>query len=182
METRMSAKIISPAEFRRLMDGGRPLNILDVRTRPEFTRVHAVGARSMPLDELDPTAVAAQQRDCNDAIYVICQSGGRSAKACERLQQAGLSEVYSIEGGTAAWERMGLPVERGRTNVISLERQVRIVAGGLVLLGTVLAWGIHPGFLAIPAFVGAGLLFAGITDYCGMGGFLSRMPWNRARP
>jgi rhodanese-related sulfurtransferase len=179
MEALMSTNAISPAELRRLIDGGRALNILDVRTPPEFSRLHAAGARLIPLDELDPAAIAAQQRDCNEAIYVICQSGGRSAKACERLQKAGVAQVYSVEGGTVAWEKMGLPVERGRTKVISLERQVRIIAGSLVFLGTVLAWTIHPGFLAIPGLVGAGLLFAGITDFCGMGIVLSKMPWNR---
>ncbi|MGD0388541.1 MAG: rhodanese-like domain-containing protein [Tepidisphaeraceae bacterium] len=175
----MSSNVISLAEFRRLMEGGKPLTVLDVRTPAEFARVHAVGARLMPLDQLDPAAVAAQRRDADEAIYVICQSGARAAKACQRLQEAGLAKVYNIEGGTAAWEKMGLPVERGQANVISLERQVRIVAGALVLLGVALAWTVHPAFIAIAAFVGAGLMFAGITDYCGMGMILCKMPWNR---
>jgi rhodanese-related sulfurtransferase len=175
----MSFQTISCAEFRRLMDGGKPLTILDVRTPAEFARVRVVGARLMPLDELDPAAVAAQHRDADETIYVICQSGARAAKACQRLQEAGAAKVYNIEGGTAAWEKMGLPVERGQSKVISLERQVRIVAGALVLLGVALAWAIHPAFIAIAAFVGAGLTFAGITDYCGMGMILCKMPWNR---
>jgi len=110
---------------------------------------------------------------------VICQSGARGAKACQRLQDAGVTKVYNIEGGTAAWEKAGLPIERGQTKFISLERQVRIAAGSLVLLGVILAWTVHPAFIAISAFVGAGLVFAGITDYCGMGTILSKMPWNR---
>ncbi|MGD0463107.1 MAG: rhodanese-like domain-containing protein [Tepidisphaeraceae bacterium] len=175
----MSTNTIPLAECRRLIDSGQPIHILDVRTPAEFARVHALGARLMPLDELDPAAVAAQRRDADDPIYVICQSGGRAAKACQRLQEAGLAHVYFIQGGTAAWERMGLPVERGGGNVISLERQVRIGAGSLVLLGLALAWRIHWGFLAIPAFVGGGLVFAGITDYCGMALVLGKMPWNR---
>ena len=175
----MSSNVISLAEFRRLMESGKPLTILDVRTPAEFARVHALGARLMPLDQLDPAAVAAQRRDADEAIYVICQSGARAAKACQQLREAGVAHAYCIEGGTAAWEKMGLPVERGEANVISLERQVRIGAGALVLLGVALAWTFHPAFIAIAAFVGAGLVFAGVTDYCGMGMILGKMPWNR---
>ena len=178
----MSTNTIALAKFRQLMEHGGPLNIIDVRTPGEFARVHATGARLIPLDELDPAAIAIEYPYRDDPIYVICQSGGRAAKACQRLQEAGVAHVYCIEGGTTAWEKMGLPVEHGAAGVISLERQVRIAAGTLVLLGSALAWRIHPAFLAIPAFVGSGLLFAGITDYCGMGRLLSRMPWNRARP
>ena len=165
---------------RRLIESGKSLQIIDVRTPAEFGRVHAAGARLMPLDKLDPAALAAGRSDGDEPLYVICQSGGRAAKACEQLQRAGLTNIYSIQGGTAAWEQIGLPVERGSTNVISLERQVRIGAGALVLLGVVLAVMVHRAFLAIPAFVGAGLMFAGITDYCGMALLLGRMPWNRS--
>lgn len=172
-------KTISIADLQRLMQPGRPLNILDVRTPAEFARVHATGARLMPLDELDPAALAAQYRDADEPMYVICQSGGRATNACQRLQAAGLMHACCIEGGTTAWEQMGLPVERGTTRVISLERQVRIAAGALVLVGAALAQWVHPAFLALPAFVGAGLVFAGITDYCGMGILLGKMPWNR---
>jgi rhodanese-related sulfurtransferase len=175
----MSVKTISIAECRRLIEGGQPLNIIDVRTPPEFARVHAVGARLMPLDGLAAAAFVAQNGNANKSILVICQSGTRAAKACQRLQEAGLTEVYCIEGGTAAWETSGLPVERGKSKVISLERQVRIGAGSVVLLGVTLACTVHPAFLTISAFVGAGLVFAGITDYCGMGIVLSNMPWNR---
>lgn len=175
----MSLNTIAIGEVRRLIELGRQLHVVDVRTPPEFNRVHAVGARLMPLDELDPAAVAAGRNGAGDAIYVICQSGGRAAKACQRLEQAGVAPVYCIEGGTAAWEKLGLPVERGGAKVISLERQVRIGAGSLVLLGAALAWAVHPAFLGLAAFIGAGLVFAGITDYCGMALLLGKMPWNR---
>jgi len=112
---------------------------------------------------------------------VICQSGGRATQACQQLADAGVGPVFCIEGGTAAWERAGLPVERGPGKVISLERQVRIGAGSLVLIGALLAWAVHPLFIFLPAFVGAGLIFAGVTDYCGMGILLGKMPWNRRR-
>lgn len=173
----MEIKTISLTECSRMLESGRRLDILDVRTPAEFDRVHATGARLIPLDALDPAAILAASG--TDPVYVICQSGGRAAKACQRLETAGLKQVFSIEGGTAAWEKAGLPVQRGGGKVISLERQVRISAGLLVLTGTILAFAVHPAFLVIPAFVGSGLVFAGVTDFCGMGMALAKMPWNR---
>jgi rhodanese-related sulfurtransferase len=110
-------------------------------------------------------------------VYVICLSGARGAKACEKLTAAGLNAV-NIEGGTLAWAAANLPVVRGKKS-ISLERQVRIAAGSLVLLGCVLGYFVHPLGYALPAFIGAGLLFAGVTNTCGMGLLLAKMPWNQ---
>jgi len=87
-----------------------------------------------------------------------------------------------VEGGTLAWIEAGLSVNRGTTKVISLERQVRIAAGSLVLTGVLLAIFVHPYFIGISAFVGAGLIFAGITDWCGMGLLLAKLPWNSRKP
>ncbi|MBO0696981.1 MAG: DUF2892 domain-containing protein, partial [Zavarzinella sp.] len=95
------------------------------------------------------------------------------------LLAAGCPDVMNVEGGTAAWAAAGLPVVRGR-KAVSLERQVRIAAGLLVVLGAVLGWLVHPAFVGLSAFVGAGLVFAGVTDTCGMGMLLARMPWNRS--
>jgi rhodanese-related sulfurtransferase len=110
---------------------------------------------------------------------MICRSGGRGRQAAEKFHAAGYPNVVNVEGGTLAWERAGLPVVRGK-KTMSLERQVRIAAGSLVVLGTVLGAFVHPAFLGLPAIVGAGLIFAGVTDTCGMGMLLARMPWNRA--
>jgi rhodanese-related sulfurtransferase len=175
----MPVNLVSIPDFKQLLDQGRPLNIFDVRTPAEFDHLHVRGARLMPFDALDVAAIAAARRGAADAIYLICQSGGRAGKACERLTEAGLANVYSIEGGTTAWEKAGLPVERGSSRVISLERQVRIGAGALVAIGVALGWTVHPDFLVLPAFVGCGLVFAGVTDFCGMGMLLAKMPWNR---
>ncbi|HEY7090657.1 MAG TPA: rhodanese-like domain-containing protein [Tepidisphaeraceae bacterium] len=175
----MSVQSITLDEIRGRMQSGQPLCIVDVRTPAEFARVHAAGARLIPLDELDPAAVAAARSGPKDPVYLICHSGSRAAKACEQLQEAGVRPAICIEGGTAAWERLGLPVERGQTRVISLDRQVRLTAGSLVLLGLVLAWLVHPYFVGISAFIGAGLVFSGITDFCGMAMLLAKMPWNQ---
>jgi rhodanese-related sulfurtransferase len=111
-------------------------------------------------------------------LYFICRSGSRGKQACEKLLAAGLVDVVNVEGGTVAWEQAGLPVVRGKKS-ISLERQVRIAAGALVLMGALLAYFAHPVWIGLAAFVGAGLMFAGITDTCGMGMILARMPWNQ---
>jgi rhodanese-related sulfurtransferase len=142
--------------------------------------VHAEAARSVPLVRLDPGAVMEARNGSRDKpLYVICRSGGRGRKAAERFHAAGFSNVVNVEGGTTAWEQAGLPVVRGKKAMMSLERQVRIAAGSLVVLGTALGAFVHPAFLGLPAFVGAGLVFAGLTDTCGMGTMLARMPWNQ---
>jgi rhodanese-related sulfurtransferase len=179
----MSIQTVPPQEVFSRAKSGAPLDIIDVRTPAEFAQVHAQGARSVPLDRLDPAALMASRTGAtaDQPLYLICKAGGRAANACEKLQAAGFPNVVSIEGGTAAWEAAGLPVVRGTTRVISLERQVRIAAGSLVLTGILLSWLLHPAFLGLAAFVGAGLIFAGITDWCGMGLLLARMPWNQSQ-
>jgi len=170
---------ISPTELGELLGAGRILEVVDVRTPPEFREVHLVGARNIPLDRLDLKVVAQERRSQDQPLYIICQSGGRGRQACAMLRSAGADNVVNVEGGTLACVQAGLPVIRG-PKTISLERQVRIAAGSLVLLGTALGVFVRPGILLLPAFVGAGLVFAGITDTCGMGLMLARMPWNRS--
>lgn len=177
----MTVQTISPRELAKRRDQGEAVELIDVRTPVEYAEIHVEGAELMPLDSLDPQAVAERHKEANGSpLYVICRTGSRAAKAYEQLQKAGIENIYSVEGGTLGWEQAGLPVVRGR-KVISLERQVRIAAGLLVLLGVGLGWLVHPGFLGLSAFVGAGLVFAGITDTCGMGLMLARMPWNRVK-
>jgi len=175
----MSNSTISPTGLAELRKAGTELDIIDVRTPVEFREVHLDVARNVPLDQLDPSAVMqAHNGSQEQPLYVICRSGSRGGKAREQFLQAGFTNVINIEGGTQACEQAGLPVVRGN-KAISLERQVRIAAGFLVLLGAVLSWQVHPAFIGLSAFVGAGLMFAGITDTCGMGMMLARMPWNR---
>ena len=177
----MPVQTIAPQDVQRLREQGKTLEIIDVRTPAEYAQVHVDGARSVPLDALDAGALLAGRNGASDEpLYVICQSGGRAARACEAFESAGFGNVFSIAGGTSAWARAGLPVVRGASRVISLERQVRIGAGALVLVGVALGWLLHPAFFALAAFVGAGLVFAGATDWCGIGLLLARMPWNRA--
>jgi rhodanese-related sulfurtransferase len=167
---------ISPQELAQRRTSGLPINLIDVRTPVEFRELHVDFARNLPLDRLDVQAVQSQHNGTEQPLYVICRSGNRAKQACDKLAAAGLT-VVNVEGGTLAWEAAGLPVVRGK-RAISLERQVRIVAGSLVLVGAVLAVTVHPYFAGLSAFVGAGLMFAGITDTCGMAMLLARMPWN----
>lgn len=172
-------KTISPRQLYELQEQGQTINLLDVRTPAEFREVHVPFARNMPLERLDPAAVTKSRNGWSDQpVYVICYSGGRAANACAQLLESGVGNVVNVEGGTAAWDQAGLPVVRGK-KTISLERQVRIAAGTLVLVGSVLGYFVHPYWIGLAAFVGAGLAFAGITDTCGMGMLLARMPWNQ---
>jgi rhodanese-related sulfurtransferase len=176
----MSVATISPQGLARKREASRNIELIDVRTPAEFQEAHVDFAQNVPLDQLDPGAIIkARAGASGEPVYFICQSGGRSQKACEKLQQAGFSNVVSVEGGTRSWDQAGLPVVRGK-KTISLERQVRITAGSLVLTGVLLGWFVHPAFFGLSGFVGAGLIFAGITDTCGMGLMLAKMPWNRA--
>ena len=153
--------------------------LLDVRTPIEFREMHAEFAKNVPLNDLDPASImSARNGSASEPLYVICQKGGRGAKACETFEAAGYDHVVNVEGGTEAWIANGLPVVRGK-KAISLERQVRIVAGSIILLCGVLAIIVHPYFAGIAAFMGAGLAFAGITDTCGMGLMMAKMPWNQ---
>jgi rhodanese-related sulfurtransferase len=174
----MSSKI-SVQEFAPLSRQGG-FDLIDVRSMMEFYEVHAVGALSAPLDTLNPKAIMESRGDrASEPLYIICRSGGRSAQACQMFEKAGYSNVINVEGGTLAWEQAGLPVNRGQKKMISLERQVRICAGLLTLAGSLLAfWNI--GFLVLPAFIGAGLTFAGLSNTCGMGILLAKAPWNRS--
>jgi rhodanese-related sulfurtransferase len=176
----MSVPTITPGEFEELRRRGHAIELIDVRTPVEYREIHAEPARLVPLDSLDPEAIMRARNGSNDEpLYTICRSGGRGQQAAEKFHAAGYTNVVNVEGGTLAWEHAGLPVVRGK-KTMSLERQVRIAAGSLVVLGTVLGAFVHLGFLVLTAFVGAGLIFAGVTDTCGMGMLLARMPWNQA--
>lgn len=172
----MNVTTISPKQLHDLVQAGQPVELVDVRTPVEFREVHVSFARNVPLDQLDGATIAAGRN--GQPLYVICRSGNRATQACQRLTAAGFTHVINVEGGTQAWETAGLPVVRGQ-KAISLERQVRIAAGSLVLLGATLGYFVHPYWIGLAAFIGAGLVFAGITDTCGMGMLLARMPWNQ---
>jgi rhodanese-related sulfurtransferase len=174
----MSVTTITPQQLHDITHAGRSVELLDVRTPGEFREVHVNFARNVPLNQLERFYMARSPSGASQPLYVICQTGGRAHKACEKLMRAGHLNVVSIEGGTQAWAAAGFPVVRGQARM-SLERQVRIAAGLLVVFGTSLGYFVHPYWLGLTAFVGAGLAFAGITNACGMSMLLAKMPWNQ---
>ncbi|MFK8112080.1 MAG: rhodanese-like domain-containing protein [Rubripirellula sp.] len=170
---------ISVHELSRQEAAGK-VDLIDVRTPLEFQEVRAAAARNIPLDKLDPHAVM-KNHNADLSVFVICKGGTRGRKAQQKFADAGFTNVTNVEGGTDAWVAAGLPLIRGQ-KVMSLERQVRIAAGFIVLVGAVAAIAMDNVYLAgIPAFIGAGLVFAGITDSCAMGMLIAKMPWNQVK-
>lgn len=174
----MSLSTITPQELYELLEKGEPIDLIDVRTPVEYREIHVSVARNVPLDRLDPVEIRSNGSNGSAPVYVICRSGNRAKQACEKLIASGITRVVNVDGGTLAWDQAGLPVIRGK-KAISLERQVRIVAGFMVLVGATLGFFVNPYWFALAAFVGAGLIFAGITDTCGMAMILAKMPWNQ---
>ena len=172
-------KSIAPAQLYRLLSAGDPVELLDVRTPPEFTNAHVPGATLIPLNELNVEAVL-QRHQPGRPLYVLCQAGGRARKAIEQFESLGCSDCVLVEGGTQAWIDAGLPVSRGTSKVIPLMRQVQIVVGTLSAVFAALALLVSRWFAVVPLLMGSGLLFAGLTGTCGMALLLARMPWNRS--
>lgn len=162
---------IDAKQLKQELDAGK-VRLIDVRTPAEFGSVHIEGSQLMPLDRLRPDEVR-----CEECV-IVCRSGKRAEQAMNQLKAAGCENLRILEGGVLAWEQAGLPVNRGKA-VLSLERQVRVAAGLLVLVGVILGATVHPGFYGLAAFVGAGLTFAGLTDWCGMAMLLAKAPWNQ---
>ena len=170
---------ITPRQLHDRLQKGEKLQLLDVRTPAEHEEIHVPGVQLAQLDRLD--SQLAGEKGCvkDQPVFLLCRTGSRAKQAAEKLEKCGYSQCCVVEGGTTGWADAGLPVNRGTSNVISLERQVRIAAGAIVLTGALLAQFVHPAFIWLSGFVGAGLMFAGITDWCGMGVLLAKMPWNQ---
>jgi rhodanese-related sulfurtransferase len=149
---------------------------IDVRSASEYAAGHVPGAFNIPLDELE---TRLDDISSEGPVLLICQSGKRAAMAADLLEQC-RSEIALLEGGTKAWAAAGLPLVRSVKSRWSLERQVRLIAGLLVVTGVALSLFVHPALVALCAVVGLGLTFAGATDICPMGMLLAKLPWNRA--
>lgn len=169
---------ISPEQLHSQLASNTPPLLVDVRTPAEFREMSIAGALSLPLDELDVGKVKAMAVGSPHCV-VVCYSGKRSDQACDKLHAAGLLKVSSLEGGLELWQRKNLPLERAAQGSFSMIRQVHIVAGSMILIGVLLSVMLSPRFVILPGFVGAGLLFAGLTGFCGMGLILAKMPWNK---
>jgi rhodanese-related sulfurtransferase len=172
----------TPAQVRQWLESGQAV-LIDVREPDEHAREKIVGAALMPLSRFDPASAASKAAPGQRLVF-HCRSGRRAAEACRMAgAAAGQTPVANMAGGIEAWKQANLPVQVDtRAPAMSIMRQVQLVVGVGVLIGAALAWWVHPGFVIIPAFLGAGLAFAGATGTCGLAAVLSRMPWNRGAP
>lgn len=166
---------ITAAELAELL-ASRPVPLLDVRSAAEYEAAHIPGSIRVSLDELQDEADTVATLLPDHAV-VLCRSGARADQACRALAATGRDDLRSLDGGLQAWERAGLAVTRGRERW-DLERQVRLVAGGLVVTGVLasLAW---PPALVLAGGIGAGLTFAAVSNTCAMGMLLAKLPYNR---
>jgi rhodanese-related sulfurtransferase len=173
----MTLPTITPQEARRRLEAGAVL--IDIREPDEHAREKIPAALSLPLSRFEEADLAVHQ---GRPVIFHCRSGARTAANAPRLA-AGLGEgceAFIVEGGLDAWRKAGLPVATDRRQPLELQRQVQIGAGSLGFVGTLLGLTVSPWFFAVPLFVGAGLMTAGITGFCGMARLLVHAPWNKA--
>jgi rhodanese-related sulfurtransferase len=167
-------KTITPQDAAALLRDGATL--VDVREPDEHARERIPGARSLPLSRLEEAELAVHD---GKRVLFHCRSGAHTASNAERLStKVGVCEACIVEGGLDAWKQAGLPVAADRRQPLELMRQVQIAAGSLVVLGVLLGALVSPWLYALSGFVGAGLVFAGVTGTCGLANLLRMMPWN----
>lgn len=166
----MSLTPISAADAQSMIANGAAL--VDIREPDEHARARIPGARSMPLARLEKIQNVP-------AVIWHCRSGMRTQANAGALTENSGCDAYFLEGGLDAWRKAGLPVLENRHAPLEIKRQVQITAGLLVLSGVILGFAVSPGFFGLSAFVGAGLMFAGISGWCGMARLLALIPWNR---
>ena len=150
--------------------------LIDVREIEEFMAEHIAEAKLMPLSQFDPTMIP---RDTKQKIVLQCQSGGRSAEAAQKMFELGFEEIYHLRGGLPTWKAAGYPTQVNKKAPISMFRQVQIVSGSLMLLGTILGALISPWFLLLSGFISLGLIVAGITNTCALAMLLAKLSYNR---
>jgi len=172
----LSLEMISPKEASNLISRDVQMKFLDVRSVLEFNQEHIKDSINVPIDILAMKVNELSQ--AKQAYIVLCRTGNRSPMAADMLIQSGIHAVKVMDGGISRWQKERLPVVKGEGG-ISLERQVRVMTGSIVLLGILLSWFIHPWFIGISIFVCCGLIYAGLTDNCMMGILLMKLPYNK---
>ncbi|MEV0002895.1 rhodanese-like domain-containing protein [Micromonospora sp. NPDC050980] len=174
--TTTSPSTVDAATLRELIAAGRAPRMLDVRTPGEFEAAHVAGAYNVPLDLLKEHREELRNH-LDEDVVLICRSGARATQAEQALATVGLPNLKVLDGGMLAWQATDAPVNRGRPRW-DLERQVRLVAGSIVLAAVVgSVWA--PGLKWVAGFIGAGLTFAAVSGTCAMGMLLSKLPYNQ---
>lgn len=171
----MNPTPLTPETAARRLQAGEAL-LVDIREPDEHARLRIRGSLSRPLSALQSGDL---QLGAGQAVVFVCRSGMRTSANCQRLAAMAGRDIAILEGGIDAWVKAGLPVDRDLKAPLEIMRQVQIAAGSLVLAGVALGVLIHPAYLGLSAFVGAGLTFAGVSGFCGMARLLALMPWNR---
>ncbi|WLT37156.1 rhodanese-like domain-containing protein [Synechocystis sp. B12] len=152
--------------------------LVDVREPLEFVGEHIADAYSLPLSRLNPSQLPQAE---GKTTVLYCQSSNRSGNALQQLRSAGVEGIIHLEGGLLAWKQAGLPTVKTKNAPISIMRQVQIIAGSLVLTGVLMGSFVAPGFYFLSGFVGAGLLFAGLSGTCMMANLLGKLPYNQIK-
>jgi rhodanese-related sulfurtransferase len=168
---------VDATTLERLLSEDADIRVLDVRTPAEFGSVHIPGAYNVPLDTLAEHA-AELERHVTEPVMLVCRSGTRASQACDKLATTGMANLHILDGGMQSWDDGRRPVRRGRQRW-DLERQVRLVAGSLVVAG-IAGSPFVPKLKYLSGFVGAGLTIAALTNTCAMGMALAKLPYNRS--
>jgi rhodanese-related sulfurtransferase len=171
----MTATSITAADLDELLRAEPDTLVIDVRTPAEYESHHVPGTVNVPLTDLASHAERIARLD--KPAILLCASGVRAGEAERALARHGKTNLRVLEGGIGAWERQGANVRRGK-QVWALERQVRLVAGSIVLT-SVLASTAAPKAKWVAGAIGAGLTFAALSNSCAMGMALLKMPWNK---
>lgn len=173
----MEQNIIDARSLQAKLAAGEPIQVIDVRSSSEYQQGHIPQAINIPMEMVESRL---PDLSAHHPVVLVCHSGRRACLTEEWLN-AHHDEVIILEGGTQAWAESNLPIVGAMPTAWSLERQVRLAAGVLVLIGTLMSVLIQPNWIYLAMFVGAGLAFAGLTNTCGMAMVLAKAPWNRPK-
>lgn len=169
--------VIAAPELKLALGRNPRIRMLDVRTPGEFEGGHIEGSYNVPLDTLGEHA--AELRQLEDPVVLVCRGGNRARQAESVLRGSGMTRLHVLEGGMAAWQGASYAVRRTGRERWALDRQVRLVAGLVVLTGVLLSVLVSPALVWVAAFMGAGLTFSAVTDWCGLAILLGKLPYNR---
>lgn len=175
MATQTEIQAIAPQTLKQWLDQGQ-VTLVDVREPSEYAGERITGAHRVSLSNFDPAQIPTE---ANKTLVLYCESSSRSGQAARRMIIAGYESVMHLEGGMSAWKQAGFPTQVNKNAPISIMRQVQIIAGTLILTGTLLGAFVNPAFLFLSGFVGAGLTFAGVSGTCAMAMLLAKLPYNQ---
>jgi rhodanese-related sulfurtransferase len=179
LDSKKLGRTVEVSDLEELLHDGKAVKIIDVRTPAEYQSIHIPGSYNVPLDQL-PEHRTELANAIQVPVILICRSGARAEQAAKIFDTTSLEQVHILRGGISAWEQAQKPVNLGK-QVWSMERQVRFVAGSLVLLSLLGSWLVWKPLALLAGFIGGGLAYSGLTDTCGMAKLLSKLPYNQAR-